>query len=390
MHATVDDLLRELEARDRRERELGLPSEVRMRSITRDVGQFLYLLARAAGARRILEIGSGKGYSTIWLGLAAQAGGGHVLACEKEEHRAQEGRNNLAQAGLAETVTVRTGAAEDHLAEMSAGNGSLDFVFLDAEKQDYAAQFDLVAPLVRRAGLIVADNVTSHPEILAPYLRKIEAHPHFESVVVPVGRGEAVSLKVDQRLPAEILALFEELEAFAQDHRGMHNVPHDAGRFLHLLVRATRARHVLEIGTSNGYSGLWLATALQPTGGRLVTVERDSAKANLARRNFRRAGVSDVVDLKVGDAARVLDKAHGPFDLVFFDAGKQAQAGQLQTLLNRRQIRAGGLIISDNALTHPEALAPYHSFVRTHPLLESVMLPLGNGFEMSWLNSDGN
>jgi len=200
---------------------------------------------------------------------------------------------------------------------------------------------------------------------------------------VPIGRGEAVSLKVDERLPAGILALFERLEAVAREHKGMYNVPHDAGHFLHILIRAMGARRVLEIGTSNGYSGIWLATALQHTAGKLTTVERDSAKVKLARRNFRQAGLSDVVDLRMGEAARVLRKLTGSFDLVFFDAGKEQQLDYLQLLLDRRQLRTGGLIVSDNALTHPAELAAYHSFVRTHPRLESLTVPIGNGFEVS-------
>jgi len=168
----------------------------------------------------------------------------------------------------------------------------------------------------------------------------------------------------------------------------MYNIPRDAGHFLHILTRAMGAQQVLEIGTSSGYSGIWLATALQHTGGELITVERDSSKVNLARRNFRRAGVAEVVDLRMGDALRVLNKVAGPFDLVFFDAGKQDQLDFLKTLLERGQVRAGGLIVSDNALTHPSALAPYSSFVRTHPRMESVMVPVGNGFEMSRLDNE--
>ncbi|MFQ5593494.1 MAG: O-methyltransferase [Anaerolineae bacterium] len=383
MGSDVDSFLRDLEERDRRERALGLPPEQRGRSIPREVGQFLHLLARAVKARDFLEIGTSIGYSTIWLGLAAQANAGHVLSLELEDARAAQARRNLAQAGLDEVVTVHTGRAEAYLAGLSPDDRRFDFAFLDAEKEDYAGQFELVFPLVRAGGFIIADNSTSHADLVAPYLEQVEAHPNLETVVVPIGRGEAVSLKVDERLPAHILALFADLEAFAQEHKGMSNIPHTAGHFLHILVRALGARRVLEIGTSNGYSGIWLATALQRTAGKLITVERDSAKVKLARRNFRQAGLSDVVDLRMGDAARVLRKLTGSFDLVFFDAGKEQQLDYLQLLLDRRQLRTGGLIVSDNALTHPAELAAYHSFVRTHPRLESLTVPIGNGLEVS-------
>jgi predicted O-methyltransferase YrrM len=381
----VDSLLRELEERDRRERELGLPSEKRGRSVPREVGQFLNLMARTAKAREFLEVGTSIGYSAIWVGLAARANAGHVLTLEIDETRASQARQNLARAGLDSLVTVQTTRAEEYLAGLSPTDHRFDFVFLDAEKQDYQAQFELAYPLVRTGGLIIADNVTSHPEALAPYLQRVQNHPNLETVLVPIGRGEAVSLKVDEWLPTDLRALFDELEAFAREHRGMWNVPREAGHFLHLLVRAMGAQRVLEIGTSNGYSGIWLATALRYTGGELVTVERDSSKVNLARRNFRRAGVSDIVDLQMGDASRVLKKVAGPFDVIFFDAGKEHQLDYLQFLLDRGRVRAGGLIISDNVLTHPDALAVYNSFVRSHPRLESLTVPIGNGFEVSRL-----
>ena len=146
-----------------------------------------------------------------------------------------------------------------------------------------------------------------------------------------------------------------------------------------------RARRVLEVGTSNGYSGIWLATALCHTGGRLITIERDSAKVKLARRNFRQAGVADLVEIKMGDATRLLPALEGTFDLVFFDADKAAQLDHLKTLLQRQRVRQGGLIVSDNALTHPQVLAPYHSYVRTHPQLESLTVPVGNAFEITQL-----
>lgn len=385
MGSDIPSLLRDLEERDRRERALGLPPEERGRSITREVGQFLHLMARAAKAREFLEIGTSVGYSTIWLGLAARANSGHVLSLELEEARAAQARRNLTQAGLERVVTVQTAQAEVYLAGLSPDDRQFDFAFLDAEQEDYAGQFELVFPLARAGGLIVADNVTSHADLVAPYLERVEAHPNLETVIVPIGRGEAVSLRVDKRLPAHILALLADLEAFAQEHKGMSNIPHAAGHFLHILIRARGARRVLEIGTSNGYSGIWLATALQRTAGRLTTVERDSSKVKLARRNFHEAGLSDVVDLRMGDAARVLRGVTGPFDLVFFDAGKEQQLDYLQFLLDQGQVRAGSLILSDNALTHPAELSAYHSFVRTHPRLESLTVPLGNGLEVSRL-----
>jgi predicted O-methyltransferase YrrM len=162
---------------------------------------------------------------------------------------------------------------------------------------------------------------------------------------------------------------------------GLRNVPRDAGQFLHILVQATGARRVLEIGTSNGYSALWLATALEATGGRLVTVERDSGKAKMARKNLRAAGLADRVEVKIGEAGKVLRRLHGPFDLVFFDASKEDQLDHLKLVWDR--VQPGGLVVSDNALTHVAELSAYTAFVRSLPEADSLMVPIGNGFEVT-------
>lgn len=385
MDLSRDELLRELEERDRRERAQGLPRERRARSIAREVGRFLALLIRAAESRTILEIGSSIGYSTLWLGLAAEANGGTVVALEHVAWRADRAREHVARARLEDVVAVQVAEATTYLENASPGQ-DFDFVFLDAEKEDYTQHLETVYPLVAQGGLIVADNAISHAAHLDDFLAAFRSHPQLESVVVPIGRGEAVGLKVESCVSAEVVALLHELEAYGKEHPTMHNIPHDAGHLLHILTRAIDARQVLEIGTSNGYSGIWLGTALAATGGRLLTIERDSAKVNLARPNFRRAGVADVVDVQLGDASRVLPRLEGRFDLVFLDAEKQGQLGYLEFLLNAGRIEPGGLIISDNALTHPNALADYRSFVRTHPGLDSLTVPIGSGFEVSYLS----
>ncbi len=379
MDVRVQRLLRQLEAQDRRERAAGLPAAARARMVHPEVGRFLNLLVKLARAQRILEIGTGVGYSTLWLGLAAQVTGGRVTTLEIDARRAETARQHLAQAGLSERVQVIVGDARALFPQLT---GPFDFVFIDGEKDQYLAYLEGALPLTRAGGLIVADNVTSHAGELRAYVERVQAHPHLESVVVPIGRGEMVSLKVARRIPETIRQALDEVEAFGKATPGMYNIPREAGHFLYILARLLNAKRALEIGTSSGYSGLWLAAALRETDGRLITVERDAAKVNLARKHFRRAGLAERIDVRMGDASRVLRKVRGPFDLVFFDASKHDQLEHLQMIFDA--IRPGGAIVSDNALTHPEALAAYHSFVRTHPALESQLVPIGNGFEVSW------
>jgi predicted O-methyltransferase YrrM len=121
------------------------------------------------------------------------------------------------------------------------------------------------------------------------------------------------------------------------------------GRMLHLLARAMGARRVLEIGTLGGYSTIWLARALPP-GGRVVTLEAEATHADVARANFARAGLADVIDLRLGPALdtlpRLVETSRGPFDLIFIDAYKPEYADYLTWSLQLS--RPGTLIIADN------------------------------------------
>jgi predicted O-methyltransferase YrrM len=125
------------------------------------------------------------------------------------------------------------------------------------------------------------------------------------------------------------------------------NVAPNQGKLLMLLAQIQGARSILEIGTLGGYSTIWLARAL-PRGGRLVTLEADSAHAEVARKNIARAGLSDRVRLRVGPALDALAKLKGRFDLVFIDADKESNPDYLVWAL--KLTRRGSLIIADNVV----------------------------------------
>jgi predicted O-methyltransferase YrrM len=127
------------------------------------------------------------------------------------------------------------------------------------------------------------------------------------------------------------------------------------GKWLHLLARAIGARRILEIGTLGGYSGIWLARAL-PTGGRLTTLELDAAHAEVARKNFARAGVGDVVDIRLGPALQTLPTLRGPFDLIFIDADKPGYTDYFGWAV--QLARPGALIIADNVIRNGAVVDP--------------------------------
>lgn len=125
------------------------------------------------------------------------------------------------------------------------------------------------------------------------------------------------------------------------------------GKLLWLLARSLRARAILEIGTLGGYSTIWLARAL-PDGGRLITLEADPRHAQVARANIERAGLADVVDLRLGQALETLPRlapeGHGPFDLVFIDADKANIPDYFAWAV--KLSRRGSLILVDNVVRH--------------------------------------
>jgi caffeoyl-CoA O-methyltransferase len=149
------------------------------------------------------------------------------------------------------------------------------------------------------------------------------------------------------------------------------SVPEEDGRLLRLLAESTGARHAVEVGTSTGYSGLWLLLGLSGSGGHLTTFEIDRERHAMARANFERAGLARRATLVLGDAHAEVRKLEGPVDLVFIDADKAGYHDYLQTLLPR--VRRGGLVVAHNMVSPPPDPA-YVEAVTTDPALETVFL----------------
>jgi predicted O-methyltransferase YrrM len=180
--------------------------------------------------------------------------------------------------------------------------------------------------------------------------------------------------------------LLSELERFgtandganAERPRRMLNITRDTGEFLAVLVRATVARRVLEIGTSNGYSTLWLASAAGAIGGSVTTVEFSEYKIGLAISNFARSGLASQITLLHEDAGRVLQRsADGAFDLVFLDSERPEYPGWWPHL--KRVLRPGGLLVVDNATSHAAEMAPFVALVAADVSFVTSLVPVGNG-----------
>ena len=160
------------------------------------------------------------------------------------------------------------------------------------------------------------------------------------------------------------------------------NIAPENGQFLSILIRSIRAQNVLEVGTSNGYSTIWLAAALKETGGGLITLEFNPKRAEEAQTYINKAGLDEIVEIRVGNALDEIPKCDATFDLVFLDAQKDEYRRYLELALPN--IRPGGLVVADDTVTMRDEMLDYVEFVFNTPLLNSVDIPLDDGIILSY------
>ncbi|MGL5812635.1 MAG: O-methyltransferase [Aeromonas sp.] len=185
-----------------------------------------------------------------------------------------------------------------------------------------------------------------------------------------------------ERLKRE-LELFGEENDRAQQARGhkMLNITRDTGELLAVLVQTRGAREVLEIGTSNGYSTLWLGEAVQRLGGQVTTLERDEGKVELAAHNFRRAGLDTAITQLVGEADALLPNLPtSGYELVFLDSDRQQYQAWWPEI--RRLLAPRGLLVVDNAISHQGEMQEWMAEVRRDPAFITSLVPVGKG---EWL-----
>ena len=185
--------------------------------------------------------------------------------------------------------------------------------------------------------------------------------------------------------PTELRALLADLSAHGRHHdavtldrgRRMLNLDPEAAELVAVLATAAGARRALEVGTSNGYSTIWLAAHV----GHLTSIDRDPAKHEMARANLSRAGLLDRVDLRAGDATALAAELAGPFDLVLFDADRVSAPRQLELLLPKLSPRA--TVMHDNALSNPDELAAYLAAVTALPGFVHTVVAVGKGLSIA-------
>jgi len=154
------------------------------------------------------------------------------------------------------------------------------------------------------------------------------------------------------------------------------NITRDTGEFFTVLVKATKTKNILEIGTSNGYSTLWLASAL-PESGTVTTIERSEQKAIEAKANFERTKMLEKVRLLIGNASTLLDDLKEEFDIIFLDADRSLYISFIPHIL--RLLKPGGIMICDNAVSHEDELKAFMEFFATRSDYKTCLVPVGKG-----------
>jgi caffeoyl-CoA O-methyltransferase len=182
-----------------------------------------------------------------------------------------------------------------------------------------------------------------------------------------------------QGVPPHVNALLKQIKAADKDQLA---VSEEDGRFLRLLAVTRGARRALEIGAANGYSAIWMGLAMRETGGKLVTIEYDKARAAEAAENIKKAGLSDVVQVISGDAFAEIPKVPGTFDFVFCDAWKRDYQKFFSMVFPRMD--KGGLFLGHNVINKRDEMPDFLKTIHSSPsVLTSIVAPSGEGVSIT-------
>jgi len=180
-----------------------VPSEKRLNCISKNIGTFYNIMLKSIHAKNILEIGMSVGYSGLWFADAIMSNtkDGQIITIDKEKFKIDSATRNFEEAGVSSLIKIREGEARKILHEIKEefGENYFDFIFIDADKESYIEYFDLCLPLVRKGGIIAADNILfpeRFNEMMADYLSHVRSNPNVQSVTVPIDNGEEVTIKL--------------------------------------------------------------------------------------------------------------------------------------------------------------------------------------------------
>ena len=205
------------------------------------------------------------------------------------------------------------------------------------------------------------------------------------SCIAPAVLALAVGPLAAQTAPTPSVepAIAKLLAGIRAADKGQLAVSEEDGRFLRVLVGASNARQVLEIGAASGYSAIWIGMGLRQTGGKLTTIEFDPVRAKEAAANVQRAGLSDIVRVVHGDAFQEVPKVPGTFDLVFLDAWKPDYKKFFDMVFPR--VNPGGLLLAHNVINKKNDMLDFLSAIEKHPMaLNTTVSPGHEGISITY------
>jgi caffeoyl-CoA O-methyltransferase len=198
-------------------------------------------------------------------------------------------------------------------------------------------------------------------------------------VVMAVAACLVLAMPAAAQTP-EVQKILAEIKA---KDKGLLAVSEEDGRFLRLMIAASRAKHALEIGGASGYSAIWIGLGLRETGGHLVTIEYDPVRAKELAENIRRAGLSDIVQVVAGDAFQQIPKVAGTFDFVFLDAWKKDYKRFLDMVSPR--LDKHGLFLAHNVVNKKSEMGDFLDAVQTQTAFwTTIVSPSGEGMSVSY------
>ncbi|MDA0756850.1 MAG: O-methyltransferase [Crenarchaeota archaeon] len=203
MNKKISQVLHSLEKRANYEQKnySKIHHDKRMLAITKDTGIFYNMLLRIQKPKKILEIGTSFGYSTLWF-ADAMSKNSKIITIEKNQKKIKFAKNNFHKAGVANRIEIKEGIARDVLIQLSKSRSKtqehFDFIFIDADKEEYPFYFDICLSMLKKNGIIAADNIIfpkRFKKYIKKYLNHINGVKSVQSITVPIGNGQEISFK---------------------------------------------------------------------------------------------------------------------------------------------------------------------------------------------------
>lgn len=205
MKQAIKSVLQKLEERSQLEnlKKIDVNHEDLMLAITKETGEFYNILLKAIKAKRILEVGTSVGYSTLWFADAIQENQGEIITIEQSTSKISKATINFQKAGVENQIEIKSGEAKQVLKQIAnfikvKPNEQFDFAFLDADKELNIEYFDLILPMIKVGGIIATDNIL-YPERFRPLMKKYVEHiktkSNVQTVSLDLGNGEQITIK---------------------------------------------------------------------------------------------------------------------------------------------------------------------------------------------------